>query len=359
MAPKTNLGHAVCVLLTSFSTTIACAQSTPDTKPAPQFPTTLQDAAAATLAATTWSVEEIAAAKARCTIVLRGLDVVAVPKEPLRDGECGTPAPMELVSIGRNPQVTFSPPPTVTCDLIQALSGWLKSEVQPAARTMLDGPVVRVAVMSDYSCRNAYGRKGSRLSEHGRANAIDIASFVTNRGTGATVLTDWGMTERDVAARIAAAEKAQRSLDARKAVAAKTARPAPSAPSLIAANDSPKRPAATIADLAARGALPDSFSEASSGLARAIGSELRGTHSDPVALGLTSPGRLGGPKDAGDGQSSVPALNEGGARQHFLRHLHETACRTFGTTLGPEANAFHRNHFHLDMAMRQSLRICE
>ena len=32
--------------------------------------------------------------------------------------------------------------------------------------------------------------------------------------------------------------------------------------------------------------------------------------------------------------------------------LHEDACRRFGTVLGPDANAAHKNHFHLDMKTR-------
>jgi hypothetical protein len=32
----------------------------------------------------------------------------------------------------------------------------------------------------------------------------------------------------------------------------------------------------------------------------------------------------------------------------FLRVIHESACRRFGTVLGPDYNAAHRNHFHLE-----------
>ena len=61
----------------------------------------------------TWSPQEIELAQARCTALLKGLDVVAVPEAPMREGtECGTPAPMKLISIGKSPQVALSPPPT-------------------------------------------------------------------------------------------------------------------------------------------------------------------------------------------------------------------------------------------------------
>ena len=44
----------------------------------------------------------------------------------------------------------------------------------------------------------------------------------------------------------------------------------------------------------------------------------------------------------------------------FLRAAHRSACKIFGTVLGPEANNAHQNHFHVDMAERdQEHRICE
>lgn len=38
-----------------------------------------------------------------------------------------------------------------------------------------------------------------------------------------------------------------------------------------------------------------------------------------------------------------------GAKARFLRDLHASACDSFNTVLGPDYNAAHRNHFHLDM----------
>jgi len=48
-----------------------------------------------------------------------------------------------------------------------------------------------------------------------------------------------------------------------------------------------------------------------------------------------------------------------GPRAVFLRTIHNSACRIFGTTLGPEANEAHRNHFHLDMYPRRRRGYCE
>lgn len=36
------------------------------------------------------------------------------------------------------------------------------------------------------------------------------------------------------------------------------------------------------------------------------------------------------------------------AERRFLRVVHQSACKRFGTTLGPAYNAAHQNHFHLE-----------
>jgi len=41
-----------------------------------------------------------------------------------------------------------------------------------------------------------------------------------------------------------------------------------------------------------------------------------------------------------------------------LRRVHAAACGTFGTVLGPAANAFHRDHFHFDTARYRSGSYC-
>lgn len=48
------------------------------------------------------------------------------------------------------------------------------------------------------------------------------------------------------------------------------------------------------------------------------------------------------------------------AEQAFLRRLHQSACKRFGTVLGPDYNAAHANHFHFDMAksMRNGSAYC-
>lgn len=44
--------------------------------------------------------------------------------------------------------------------------------------------------------------------------------------------------------------------------------------------------------------------------------------------------------------------NDNGAREEFLHAVRDGACGLFSTTLSPDYNAAHADHFHLDMAAR-------
>jgi hypothetical protein len=292
-----------------------------------------------------WSAQEIASARARCAVLLKGLAVVAVPEGPVREGnDCGAPAPMRLISVGKEPQVAFSPPPTLTCDMIARLHKWLERDVQPLARKFLAAPVVRIETMSSYSCRNAYGRTHARLSEHGRANALDIGSFVTAHGQAALVISDWGPTAREVAA--AAADSKAAPTPGARALRQAGPQATPSLRPLVSLAP-PAEPPARAAAAATTG-----FSLSIPGIMVQLGGG-----SDKSADSAFAPAqRLGGPKPRT--AAALPALNAD-ARLDFLRAVHAAACRQFGTVLGPEANNWHKNHFHIDMAERPHGVICE
>lgn len=53
--------------------------------------------------------------------------------------------------------------------------------------------------------------------------------------------------------------------------------------------------------------------------------------------------------DGGPQVSVLRDWDDGGAKGAFLREVHAGGCRVFGTTLGPDYNAAHRDHFHVDM----------
>jgi hypothetical protein len=304
-----------------------------------------------------WPAEEIIRAKAHCENILRSVQAVTIPAEPIKQGECGSPAPVLLVSVGRNPEVVLSPPALLTCDMVAAFAEWIREDVQPLAKTHLGAAIVRVETMSSYSCRNAYNRKRTRLSEHGRANALDLRRFGTSTGVDIDLLAHWGMTARDVRAAVAAAKAAE---EKRAADQQAKSKPQTAGQSNASVSSGPQLepPGQSKAQTSA-----DRMGFRSQTLIEGINPVSRGAASSKVPpvsseADAGSPHRLGGPRATA--ASEVGALPEANSQHtRFLRAAHVAACRRFGTVLGPEANEAHRDHFHLDMAERTSGSFCE
>lgn len=144
-------------------------------------------------------------------------------------GGCTSIDSVKLLDIG-TPVTNLGP---MTCPLARNFAAWVEYAVRPAARLYFGTEVVSVETFGTYSCRNIYGGRTGRLSQHALSNAVDVSGFVL--ADGRRIMLDGGW----------------------------------------------------------------------------------------------------------DGDKSS---------QQFLRALHKSACRRFGTVLGPDYNAAHYNHFHLDMS---------
>jgi hypothetical protein len=86
----------------------------------------------------------------------------------------------------------------MTCPLARQFARWAREAVQPAAQAWLGSRVARVESLGTYSCRPVNSRPGARLSEHGRANAVDVGAFVLADGRRITVLAGWSGADEDV-----------------------------------------------------------------------------------------------------------------------------------------------------------------
>lgn len=144
-------------------------------------------------------------------------------------GGCSSIDSVKLLDIG----TPTSGLGAMTCPLARNFAAWAKYAVKPAARQYFGTEVVKIETFGTYSCRNIYGGRSGRLSQHATSNAIDVSGFVL--ADGRRIMLDGGWQ--------------------------------------------------------------------------------------------------------GDRDS-----------QDFLRALHKSACRRFGTVLGPDYNAAHYNHFHMDMS---------
>jgi hypothetical protein len=142
---------------------------------------------------------------------------------------CSALGAVQLLEIG-TPVTNLG---AMTCPLADRFGQWVRDAVQPAAKAWLGTRIVKIESFGTYACRPVNGQSGGRLSEHGRANAVDIAAFQLADGRRVTVLDGWNGPDADV--------------------------------------------------------------------------------------------------------------------RSFLRAIHDSGCRRFAIGLGPDANAFHRNHLHFDM----------
>jgi hypothetical protein len=289
-----------------------------------------------------WSDAEIITALKECVRVLGPIAAEVEVAPPIKQEECGTPAPVLLKSVGSgNGRVVLNPPATVNCAMVAGLSAWVEKTLQPAAQETFGSPIVRLRDASGYSCRNRIGgtHNADKLSEHAKANAIDIGGFVTADGRTIDVGRFWGPTARDIrAAEQQAAQRARDEKAAREAASLKEARPEP-------AKATPTRGGSAIATKSET--PPRERERQKDAVAELQGQGQGRSMVDARSIPLPSSGAA-----IGTDRSNV-------VEAAFLRRLHRGACGVFGTVLGPEANEAHREHFHFDMTPRKRSAYCE
>ena len=250
-----------------------------------------------------WSHAEVEAALMECVHSVAAVTADLVPIAAIRDGECGTPAPVLLRSLGSKDKVTLDPPILINCAMVVALHRWLDEAVQPAAQEALGSPVAKING-SSYACRTVYDLPNGHLSQHAFANALDLPVFILADGRKVDLTHDWGPTQRDL---IAAAKNKQ-----------------------------------TVAT-----ALTAGQQKADSGNKVAVTDVVKVSASQTLNKVQT------------EAQAKAPLDPAMAAKAKFLRLAQQKACGIFSTVLGPEANDVHRTHLHLDLQDRKSANVCK
>jgi hypothetical protein len=110
------------------------------------------------------------------------------------DGGCTAMGAVQLIDIG-TPVTNLG---AMTCPLASNFARWVQGPVQQAAERHLRARIVKIESMGTYACRPVNGQAGNKLSEHGRANAVDIGGFVLEDGRRITVKTGWNGEDRRV-----------------------------------------------------------------------------------------------------------------------------------------------------------------
>jgi hypothetical protein len=115
-----------------------------------------------------------------------GAKVQALPDRSWENG-CSATSAVKLVAIG----IPVTNLGAVKCGLARPFIQWVQQAVQPAAMRRLGTAVTKIESLGSFACRPINNVDGNRLSEHGRADAIDIAAFDLADGRRVTVRDGW------------------------------------------------------------------------------------------------------------------------------------------------------------------------
>jgi hypothetical protein len=291
-----------------------------------------------------WSATQIADAKAKCEELLAGVTLEYEEQPPIKEGVCGAPAPILVKSIGSDPKVAIVPAAKINCAVAVALDKWLKEVVHPEAVATFGAPVVKLRNAASYACRNRNNAERGVLSEHALANALDISEFTLESGHMISVLTAWP--------RVAAPDLPPIPEPNPIRVDATAAITAPPLPLPLP----PLKPRPTrVSHLTVIG----NVTEAAKINPFIVPTPMPMPPPTPTSISATPPlfeeavSTVSAPSSEPAPKAKQVVKPRPDQKSAFVRSIYAKACRTFGTTLGPSADAAHRNHFHFDMKYRR------
>jgi hypothetical protein len=98
---------------------------------------------------------------------------------------------LDAVFLADKRRISLFPAATLRCPMADAVTHWIRDDVAPAIAAQ--GKSLRgVETLDSFDCRPRNGIKNAKISEHGRANALDVRAF--KLANGATIgLTDAGV----------------------------------------------------------------------------------------------------------------------------------------------------------------------
>ena len=105
-------------------------------------------------------------------------------------GDCGADdaVQLETITLSDQSKVAVSPPATLRCPMAQQIADWVRSDVAPTVKRFGSG-LVGLDNFASYDCRSRNNVRAAKVSEHGRADALDVRDFKLADGRE-LVLTD-------------------------------------------------------------------------------------------------------------------------------------------------------------------------
>jgi hypothetical protein len=93
-------------------------------------------------------------------------------------GECGGPdiVALERIVARNRASIAISPPATLRCETAEAIVTWVRDDLVARVAALGSG-LATIENFDSFDCRGQNRIAGAKLSEHGRANALDIRAF--------------------------------------------------------------------------------------------------------------------------------------------------------------------------------------
>ncbi len=95
---------------------------------------------------------------------------------------------LEAIVLPDNKRVSVKPAAILRCAMASQLADWIRTDIAPLAAG-LGSPISDLDNFDSYECRGFNRIPGAHLSEHGRANALDVRAFKLANGRSIS-LTD-------------------------------------------------------------------------------------------------------------------------------------------------------------------------
>jgi hypothetical protein len=119
-------------------------------------------------------------------------DLAVAPSLPAIHGPGGCGADdlvqLEAVVLPNRSRIAVTPPAILRCSLAEAIVQWVRKDLTPLVGS-LGGSLKSIDNYASYDCRGRNRVQGALLSEHGKANALDIRSLKLANGR-VVALTD-------------------------------------------------------------------------------------------------------------------------------------------------------------------------
>jgi hypothetical protein len=104
------------------------------------------------------------------------------------DCQAGDVVRLEAVILSDRGRVEVTPPAILQCTMAEAVVGWVRQTVAPQVLE-LGSSLKAIEKLTSFDCRGRNGIAGAQISEHGKANALDVHSLRLANGA-VLALTD-------------------------------------------------------------------------------------------------------------------------------------------------------------------------